>query len=241
MAFFEISYTKARTYLNCPWLYKLKFLDDWKAPPGPDASLGISLHKALERYHRGQERGIEALWAALDEAWDRAGYGDSGQELEFYDRARAALERYRSEIDLKWTGRVFEVEKNFVLDLSEIGLKLIGSMDRVDRMADGSYVLIEYKTHVQPWSAERMAADLQMTIYSHAAREIFGAPQMGLFFFFVSQGVWTQVTRGPEDWQGALRALGEIVRKVRQSEFTADTRYCPFCEMRKSCGYSVVR
>ena len=94
----EISYTKVRAYLNCPWLYKLKFMDGWKAPPGPEASLGISLHKALEKFHGGAANFLEALFASLDDVWDRAGYQDASQELFFYDKARSILSLYLENI-----------------------------------------------------------------------------------------------------------------------------------------------
>lgn len=241
LSFFEISYTKARTYLNCPWLYKLKFLEEWKAPPGPDASLGLSLHKALEKYHRENAGDLETLWSFLDDVWERPGYSDSVQELDYYDRGRGILETYWKDIAQAWSGKVHAIEKEFFFDLPDRHLTMRGILDRVDRMADGTYALIEYKTHMQPWSEERLATDLQMTIYDQAARRILGVSTLDLYFFFVSQGRWVQVRRSPQDWEEALKTIEEVAQDVQQNRFEPDTSHCRFCEMRKSCVHSVVR
>ncbi|MBI2070766.1 MAG: PD-(D/E)XK nuclease family protein [Elusimicrobia bacterium] len=238
---FEISYTKVRAYLNCPWLYKLKFIDDWKAPPSPEASLGLSVHKALELYHQRAASGGEAAMAALDEVWDRAGYRNAEEELAFYDRARELLERYLRDIAASWPGRVKEIEKNFELTLPESNLKLIGIMDRIDQMPDGSFALIEYKTHAAPWAETRLADDLQMTIYSRAAEQALGLSPLKLFFFFVSQGRAVEVSRGKQQWLEARRALEDVALKVKQGFFDPDRRYCPYCEMKRSCAYSTER
>ncbi|MBI4063564.1 MAG: PD-(D/E)XK nuclease family protein [Elusimicrobia bacterium] len=260
---FELSYSKARAYLNCPWLYKLKYLDEWKAPPSPQASLGLSVHKALERYHlkqkflddplslpspsrgegkgEGGPRGEEAILAALDDVWDRAGYANSGQELEFYDRAQLMLKSYVSEIESKWNGKVFFVEKEFFLDLPQAGMKLRGILDRVDQMPDGSYALVEYKTHAVQWSEERLKDDLQVTVYNHAAQEALGLAGIRLFFFFVSQGKIVEVIRGHEDWAKAVEILNQVKAGVLSRKFDPDTSYCPHCEMNKNCRYSTVR
>ncbi len=238
---FELSYTKAHTYLNCPWLYKLKFLDNWKAPPSPHAALGLSIHKALEIFHKRRLKTLEELCDCLDKVWERVGYRDAEEELVFYDKAKLILKTYLEKVASRWDGEVLELEKKFFLDLPAIGIKLQGIIDRVDRMPDGSFAVVDYKTHAEPWSQERLKGDLQITLYQKAARESLGLLDIRLYFFFVAQGTLVEVTRQGEDWATAEKALVEVKQKVEGGQFTPNTNHCQYCEMKKSCKYSICK
>ncbi|MBI4667666.1 MAG: PD-(D/E)XK nuclease family protein [Elusimicrobia bacterium] len=236
---FEISYTKVRTYLNCPWLYKLKFIDDWKAPPSPRASLGLSLHKSLELCLRRGIAAEESILAALDEVWDRSGYADAGQELDYYDQAKVILRRYIAEMSPLWPGKIKEIEKSFELESPDSGLKLIGIIDRIDQMPDGSFAVIEYKSHISAWSEERLRRDLQMTIYAHAARQALGLAQARFFYFFLSLGKIVEAFRTDDDWRSAEQTLKDAAAAVQSGRFEPDSRYCPSCEMNRSCSWAL--
>ncbi|MBI4370097.1 MAG: PD-(D/E)XK nuclease family protein [Elusimicrobia bacterium] len=238
---FEISYTKARAYLNCPWLYKLKFIDGWKAPPSPQASLGISIHKALELFHLRRAASREELEAALEEAWERPGYQNAAQELEFYDRARDILDCYRQGILAQWLGRVRDVEKEFVLDIPAEGFAVRGTMDRLDELPGGAIALIEYKTHAEAWSPERIGSDLQMALYAHAARQMYPDVAVKPYFFFVAQGKVVEVKEPLIDWPAVLREISRLRALILERSFPPDTRYCPYCDLRRSCRYSTVK
>ena len=46
----EISYTKYRFYRECPWKYKLAFVDQRQVPLNAKSSYGLSMHRALEHW-----------------------------------------------------------------------------------------------------------------------------------------------------------------------------------------------
>lgn len=237
----ELSYTKVKTYLNCPWLYKLRFLDDWKAPPSPQASLGLSLHKALERFHGQPSFDLENCLLCLDEVWNRAGYANTGEEFDYYDKARLILEVYFNRLASPWKGAVLFLEKDFALELPQLDIRLIGLVDRIDRLSQNVYALIEYKTHAQAWDEERLNSDLQMTFYAKACEAALGLKPLRLYFFFVAQGIAREVARSDNDWSQALHVLEKVAAKIRNNDFEPDTRYCGFCELNKVCKYSVVK
>lgn len=238
---FELSYTKTKTYLNCPWLYKLKVIDNLKAPPSPEAAMGIAVHKALELFHKKRSKTLDELQEALDRVWERAGYTSPEQELGFYDKARLVLKTYFEEIASSWEGETIEAEKQFFLDLPSIDVRLQGLMDRIDAMPDGSYALIDYKTHSAAWSQERLSQDLQITLYEKAAREALGFSPVRLYFFFVAQGKCVEVSRLQDQWVTAEATLKEVKEKIQRGDFSPNTTFCAYCEMNRTCQYSICR
>ncbi|MEK6542865.1 MAG: PD-(D/E)XK nuclease family protein [Elusimicrobiota bacterium] len=239
----ELSYTKIRSFLDCPWLFKLRFIEEWKAPPSPQASLGISLHKALELYHAsGDTRQIE-LSACLDTVWERAGYRDAQEELGFYDRAQEILGSYQRDIVPKWRGTIWAIEKDFTLELPDEDVRLMGTIDRIDHMPEGGYCVIEYKTHAEPWQQTRIDDDLQMTIYAHGAETALGlaGETLDLCFFFVAQGRCVATRRHDEHWDKALAVIRDVADLLRSGDYTPDTTHCGGCQMRNICVHSQAR
>ena len=49
----ELNYSKIQAYLNCPFLYRFIYVERKFAPQTPFSSLGLSVHRALARYHAG--------------------------------------------------------------------------------------------------------------------------------------------------------------------------------------------
>lgn len=181
---------------------------------------------------------LDELYESLDRVWERVGYRNVEEEFIFYDKARVILKTYFEEIALKWEGSVEAVEKQFFLDLPAIGVKLQGILDRVDKMPDGSWALVEYKSQGEAWAQERLATDLQMTLYNKAAQEALGLVKIRLYFFFLSQGKYLEVTRSSGDWVVAERVLKDVRQGVEKADFTPNTNYCAFCDMNKTCQYA---
>ena len=91
---FELNFSKVKAYLACPYLYKYIYLERKYAPHTPFSALGISVHRALDRYHsKGGDFGDLLLF--YDEGWHHHGYETPQQALEFYARGRKILENYR--------------------------------------------------------------------------------------------------------------------------------------------------
>lgn len=83
-------------------------------------------------------------------------------------------------------------------------LRLRGSVDRVDRAADGALVVVDYKTGSDaPYKGlseddpDTRGTHLQLAVYGHAARALLGAPGTP-----VEAGYWFATTRRRFRWAG---------------------------------------
>ena len=79
---YELNYSKIKTYMECPLLYKYKYMENKREGLVPASSLGVSIHRALEEYHRNSNDPSELL-AYYDDCWLGAGCSSAGEQTEW--------------------------------------------------------------------------------------------------------------------------------------------------------------
>src|SRR4051812_41434119 len=109
----EISFTRYRIYRECPWKYKLIFVDGRRISMNPKSSYGLSLHRALEAWLSGGDDSLEALFQALHSRWRPDGYPDETTEARWYAKAERTLARFHGE-ERSRRARVIGLEKEFI-------------------------------------------------------------------------------------------------------------------------------
>lgn len=230
----EISFTRLRIFLECPWKYKLLFRNGERIPPSPAASLGLSLHRALEEYHRGGPEELDRLLALFWRHWLDEGFQDPAQREEWREKGRKILGRH-FEAERSRRARIAGVEKEFIYELG--GHKVRGMIDRIDMHPDGRCELIDYKTGASQPGA--IAGDLQMRFYALGAREGLGLEPGILTFRYLSSG---DVASIPYDRAGEEGLKDEIRRAsdaIEAGEFKTDASFCPGCGLKATCAFSV--
>lgn len=228
----DLSYSKLRVYQTCPWKYKLMYVDGWRVPPNARASLGQSVHRALEQFFGPGPRTLEGLLDAFDAHWVNEGFATPQEALLCHEEGRQMLENF-FEAEKSSPASVLFVEKSFSFSLGPHTVQ--GIMDRVDRGPDGRVIVVDYKTHADPWPAERVRQDLQLTLYALGCERGLGLKVGGLAFYFLNQGLRVETSRTEEDKRQALALLKETGGRIARADFTPDTRSCPLCEFRTKC------
>jgi RecB family exonuclease len=156
---------------------------------------------------------------------------------------------------------VEEMERKRTGRIGPLTVKL--QMDRVDRLADGRRVLVDYKTgkaSPSTWEGER-PKDLQLPIYAGLLENVGG-----LFFVqvreeeqaYLGSQADASVTNGlpakkgrtlrietPEDWSGQLARWGEVARKLAQDFVDGEAAVdplesrsgetCQYCGLQSFC------
>lgn len=234
----EISYTRYRVYRECPWKYKLHFVDGRKIPLDPKSSFGLSLHRTLERWLRGGERDLDSLHACLRAEWLAQGYPDEAAESRWYAKAERVLSAFHdAEADRR--ARTVAVEKEFVWPLGPHTVR--GMIDRVDQGPDGAYELIDYKTGQGVPTAAEVAGDPQLRFYALGAERGLRLKPATLTVDCVTVG---ERVSAPYDDSGAA-ALEADVRAaasgIEAGVFSPDTSFCKRCAFRRDCAHSVER
>ena len=221
------------TYRICPLKYKFARVFRIPQEPTIHQRFGIVLHQVLERFHQQSDRSLDALMELFHASWRRSGFGDSDDELQFRERAVAALESYW-ERDRESDSEAVWFERSFAF---KIGPHLLrGRVDRVDRHPDGSYELIDYKTG-RAKTEQELREDVQLSVYQMGARESWGLETSAQSYFYVLTGERVPVEHSEEELERVRTTVAEIAAGILKQRFepTPSPDVCRFCDYRIIC------
>jgi DNA helicase II / ATP-dependent DNA helicase PcrA len=226
-------------YLTCPLKYKFRRVFGIPQEPTINQRFGILIHSVLERFHKDSgegETGADGLAGLMDlfeASWRRSGFGTSDDELQFRDRAREAMRLYW-ERERETEGEPVWLERKFDVRIGPHQVR--GRVDRVDRLPDGSYELIDYKTGERKSEAE-LENDLQLALYRLAAREAWGLEAGSGSYYYVLDAEKVAAPVMPDDAERVERTVLAVGEGVLGQDFEprpAPTT-CSWCDYRLVC------
>ena len=231
-----LSASDIETYRTCPLKYKFARVFRIPQEPTLNQRFGILVHQVLERFHqrrRGAARSLPELLGLLEAGWRRGGFGDSEEERQLREKATQALVRYHERFPDE-DGRARVVRARFSFRLGPHLLR--GRVDRVDRLPDGGYELIDYKTG-RPKTAAQLREDVQLSLYAVGARESWqleaAAPGL-LLRARRREGPGGAVRGGPRlDHRHGLRGRRRHPRPGLRADAVVSA--CSICDYRIAC------
>jgi DNA helicase-2/ATP-dependent DNA helicase PcrA len=240
-------------YRTCPLKYKFARVFAIPQEPTINQRFGILIHQVLERFHTeglhaealsgaggtpappaDSAGSLDRLLALFEAGWRRAGFGSSDDELQYRDRAVAALARYH-ERHMGSESRPVWLERSFAFSIGPHQLR--GRVDRVDRLQDGGYELIDYKTgERRPSSGD----DVQLALYRLGAREAWQIEaELGSYWYVLED---ERVPRAPaaDDAERVERTVLEVGAGIEGQDFEPRPSYeiCSWCDYRLICPAS---
>ena len=229
----ELRQSTLKTWLNCPLMYKARFID--KIPPShryPGTVHGSALHLVLSWLHEGQWKGDlrvlytralnYQLYASGEEhipvRWKR----DMETEIEALTvNAVEILENYRSK-DYNRDALVLFSEVRFRVKI--LGYKFTGTIDQVRKNLDGTIEMLDFKSSKMRPNQYAIPNDLQLTLYSYAIK--FGE--------LLVDGIWVKPNM-LMDSVGIYFLRGhEIYKRKVPGKEIGDEKGDPFIRTRKT-------
>ena len=228
-----LSASDIETYRSCPLKYKFARVFRIPQEPTMNQRFGILVHQVLERWHAARTGSRDELLSLLDAGWRRGGFGDSEEERQFRVKAVASLHRY-FERDAGERSEPVWLEKAFQFKLGRHVLR--GRVDRVDRLADGGYELIDYKTG-RPRSAEQLREDVQLTLYAVAAREAWKVESTSEAYHYVLDDEKVRVPADELDADWIEDTVMRVADGIQAQGFEPTPSYatCSWCDYRIMC------
>ncbi|HTR89710.1 MAG TPA: PD-(D/E)XK nuclease family protein [Solirubrobacteraceae bacterium] len=228
-----LSASDIETYRSCPLRYKFARVLRIPTEPTVGQRFGIVVHQVLERYHSAGGRTLAQLMDLLEASWRRAGFADGGRdERELHAKARLALERYHARLHTQEAEPVW-FERQFTLQIGPHHLR--GRVDRVDRLPEEAYELIDYKTS-RPRPREELGEDVQLSLYALAARESWGLQAVTGAYYHVLDDLKVSLPREarPERVRDTVMEVGEGILAQRFDP-TPSRAACSLCDFRIVC------
>jgi DNA helicase-2/ATP-dependent DNA helicase PcrA len=221
------------TYRSCPLRYKFARVLKIPSEQTLHQRFGIAVHQVLERYHAADHTTVGQMLELLETCWRRGGFGDSDRELELHAKARAALVLYHRHLEAHEAEPVW-FERSFSFKLGPHHLR--GRVDRVDRLPDGAYEMIDYKTS-RPKTAEQLRDDVQLSLYALGARESWEVEAERLSYYYVLDDLKVPVPSAEMDPGWIARVVEEVGEAILAQRFepTPSPSVCGLCDYRIAC------
>jgi superfamily I DNA/RNA helicase/RecB family exonuclease len=240
-------------YRTCPLKYKFARVFAIPQEPTINQRFGILIHQVLERFHSEQLRAdalakaagpqpaprsgagdLDRLLSLFEAGWRRTGFGSSDDELQYRDRAVAALARYH-ERHLRSDTKPVWLERGFAFAIGPHQLR--GRVDRVDQLPEGGYELIDYKT------GERRTArgeDVQLALYRLGARQAWQVDAELGSYWYVLEDERVPVRPQPDDSERVERTVLEVAAGIEGQDFEPRPSHeiCSWCDYRLICPAS---
>ncbi|MFT4296857.1 MAG: PD-(D/E)XK nuclease family protein, partial [Micropruina sp.] len=155
--------------LTCPRQHYLTRQVKADPPRNATASLGSVIH-VLAEHARSSGLGFDELTARLDEVWDELPFATAWLSVSERDQAEAALTRFLNWSDANAGTEVLGVEVPFdvELPLGDGAVRLVGTVDRLERLADGRLRVVDFKTGKRAPTAQATASHEQLGVYQLA-------------------------------------------------------------------------
>jgi len=233
----SLSASDLSLYLTCPLKYKFARVFGIPQEPTINQRFGILIHNVLERFHKeppaSDEDGLRQLTHLFETGWRRTGFGATDDELQFRDRAREALRLYW-ERERVAEGEPVWLERKFDFKVGEHHVR--GRVDRVDRLPDGDYELIDYKTGERR-TEEQLENDLQLALYRLAAREAWEVEAAFGSYYYVLDADKVAAPTRPDDAERVERTVLQVGEGVLSQDFEPrpSPSVCGWCDYRLIC------
>lgn len=232
----ELNYSKIKTYRECPLLYKYKYVEGKREGLVPASSLGVSIHRALEEYHARSNDPSELL-SYYDDCWLGAGYASAGEQMEWYLKGKKMLEMYE-QAEYERKSVVDSTEREFIFQEGKWTFR--GKIDRTDKLPDGSWEIIDYKTGTDVDLSLPVTDSLQLGIYAIGARRAWNMQKGKATFYFTAFNTRSSAPFEDFDEEKIIRTFIEVGEKIEAQDFTPNHAYCAQCPFNTRCEQAVL-
>ncbi|GAA1377834.1 ATP-dependent DNA helicase [Luteococcus sanguinis] len=255
--------SQVESLLDCPRQWFLSRQARAEAGRSSAANLGTVVH-VLAQHALADEIDPDELAGRLDEVWDRIDFDADWLSSSERAEAEAALERFGAWTEAMDSREVLGVEVAFrtTVDLGDERVVVTGSVDRLERDAQGRIRVVDFKTGRRVPTADSVRANDQIGIYQLAAQQgAFDDLAPGERRVGGAELVYLRKQDGQQPWPKVLgqpsldeaptlaseaddeglptwvhRRLARAARIVRSEDFAATTcDRCKFCAFELGC------
>lgn len=185
-----VSVSQIKTYLRCPRMYALRYVQGEKPAFVPvPLAFGSAIHAALAFTYVSLERTgaipkLEGIVQVFKDSWANSSSGPvpvkiDGDDVmtDYIEIGAEMLAAFHGHVASSELPKVADVEKPFLVELRDpatgeiIEERLAGVIDLVVQ-GDDRDVIVEHKTSAKRYSEEQMQHDLQAAAYLYAGRKL---------------------------------------------------------------------
>jgi putative RecB family exonuclease len=240
--------SKVTAFTNCPLAFRYTVIERRPEPPSPHAVKGTLVHAALEGLfwnHEARRRTPAAAYAELDLAWKAMAHDPEFVELglgaeaadTFLADARVLVDNY-FRLEDPTTVRTIGVELG--VEFEQDGMRLRGIIDRLDLAADGSLIVVDYKTGRAPSERYEHGRMGGVQTYALLCERLLGRAPAEVRLLHLRDPLVITALPTPQTLRGQQRRTSAVWGAIERACVSEDFRpkvgpLCQFCHFKPTC------
>lgn len=239
-----LSPTRIGTYLDCAVKYRYIYHDKigrfyLRAKPG--FSFGSTLHHVLQQFHsEGETFTAEEMVAGLETHWIDAGYETKAEEQKHREAGEQIIQAYHAAHQGRAEAAIETIATEKTLSYDMGRFKLSGRVDRIDRHADGSLEILDYKSGRWDTTPEEVANDLAMSCYQLILQRLHPEARVFATIYCLRSGIQASAEVSGADldrFEQDLRVLADEILDLDYATLEpTPLDICPSCEFYSLCS-----
>jgi len=231
----RLSYSAINTYQNCPLMYKFGYIDKLPSKPNEKMWFGGHLHEALkfildDPYHLPTQAETVRFYA---ENFDKSIFSSEAAAQNYFENGLKIIEKFYKQITEKLP-QIVSTEEKFVLPMGKHNIS--GIFDRVDKLSDEYFEIIDYKTG-RVSDQNRLDKDLQLTLYDWAAKQKWPhLKDVKLSLHFLRPDLKMSTKREKAHHQELEKIVHKTAEQIEKEKFEPKAGpLCNYCDFAQFC------
>lgn len=245
----RISYSSLETFETCPLKFKLQIIDKIKTPKSKEAIFGTLIHDTLKMFHQPSwvvPPTEDQLLKYFSQQWNPSIFNNQSEEIAFFHQGVQILKNYYVK-NCAQQFNIIDLETSFEVSLSsDTETHLItGKIDRIDKLADDHFEIIDYKTAKKMPSQKMVDDNAQLAIYHLGVINRWPALKnkpIKLSLYFLKHGEKISTFRTADNInqtkEKILTAIDKIQQCISHNQFDPHPNaLCNWCNYQPHCPF----
>ncbi|MDD3861817.1 MAG: UvrD-helicase domain-containing protein [Candidatus Gracilibacteria bacterium] len=231
-----LSYSQFDTFKTCPLKYSYRYMIGVPSPQSHAANFGSSIHDTLNQLYKmlkfGKKVNLEILAELYEKNWSPYGYESVEHEEIRKKQGLDLLTEFFKKNSEPWIVPAF-LEQPFSIKVGDFTIS--GRIDRIDRLSDGTFEVIDYKTGRSKDNVN-LNKDLQLSIYALACRDVLKIPVSKLSLYYLENNEKSSTERSAQQIDDVKGEIQGYILDMQTSKFNPTPGFlCSFCDYRVIC------
>ncbi len=240
----RLSYSSIDLFRICPQKFKFQVIDKIKAPKSKEAFLGEKIHNCLKWLYSKLPSfpTLEEALSYFKNLWNPPEEMFSKKEEELYFSEGIEMLRNYYLKNKSEKPKIFNLETPFLFSLGkdeENQHQISGRIDRIDKIEDGIFEIIDYKTARKMPSQDVINSNLQLPIYYLGFLNKWpslNVTKINLSFYYLKHNEKFTLSFTKQDIVPIKNRILSLLKEIEVSNYEPKiSTLCNWCSYRKIC------
>lgn len=246
----RISYSSLDIFETCPKRFEFQIIERIKVPKTKEQVFGTSLHSTLKHLYDQSPifPDLNDIIGYFEIEWkenaNKVKWRDDKEKNAYFDEGKKILHNFYQKNIPDHKSTIIALESRFEAPIEEDGKEnphiLTGIIDRVDKIKDGVFEIIDYKTNRRMPGESNVDNNLQLSIYTLGFFKrwpnLAKLEDINLSLYFLKHGEKMTTKRTQEDIEALKTRVLKNISEIEKNYFPSiPSALCNYCSYKNIC------